>query len=77
MLFKSVAPRFVDPRILDDRTKVPQVFRVPGGNRALQNERPMPDTFRSAFAHHLWFQASLSEPLPSRSPRPAPIVENA
>jgi hypothetical protein len=28
-----------DPRIFDDLTKVPQVFRNPGGSPALQNER--------------------------------------
>jgi hypothetical protein len=30
-----------DPRIFDDLTKVPQVFRNPGGSPALQNERPI------------------------------------
>jgi hypothetical protein len=30
-----------DPRIFDELTKVPQVFRNPGGSPALQNERPI------------------------------------
>jgi hypothetical protein len=37
----SAEPRGLcgDPRIFDDLTKVPQVFRNPGGSPALQNER--------------------------------------
>jgi hypothetical protein len=30
-----------DPRIFDDLTKLPQVFRKPGGSPALQNETPI------------------------------------
>jgi hypothetical protein len=39
----SAGPRGLcgDPRIFDDLTKVPQVFRNPGGSPALQNERPI------------------------------------
>src|SRR3984893_5545450 len=42
-LFCSAGPRGLcgDPRIFDDLTKVPQVFRDPGGSPALQNERPI------------------------------------
>jgi len=29
-----------DPRIFDELTKLPQVFRNPGSSRALQNEKP-------------------------------------
>jgi hypothetical protein len=35
-----------DPRIFDDLTKVPQVFRNPGGSPALQKERSIVDTTR-------------------------------
>src|SRR5437868_1178163 len=37
----SAGPRGLcgDPRIFDDRTKVPQVFRNPGGSPALQNKK--------------------------------------
>src|SRR5438045_7528990 len=39
----SAEPRGLcgDPRIFDDLTKLPQVFRHPGGSPALQNERPI------------------------------------
>jgi hypothetical protein len=30
-----------DPRIFDDLTKLPQIFRNPGGSPALQNETPI------------------------------------
>jgi hypothetical protein len=56
-LICSAGPRGLcgDPRIFDDLTKVPQVFRNPGGSPALQNVRPIHchDPLHSVFSRLL------------------------